>query len=519
MPKIGLLLLLLLLPALALAKGSLRRNALARTPPMGWMSWELFRCDVACAPDDDLCIGERMYKAQADALARGGYVSAGYVGIHLDDCWEEKHPPRDPKTGRLRANATRFPSGLKALGDYIHGKGASFGLYTAESPTTCGGYPASSAHEALDAETFAGWGVDYMKVDGCGPKDYYAGGYKAMGEALQASGRDIVYSCSWPAYINGGNESMQPFATFINDGCNLWRNWDDIQCNWGSLSSIIEHWGMYGEALVPYAGPGHWHDMDMLLVGAHCVTEDEERTQMAIWSISAAPLIMGNDLRNVSAASARILLNEHAIAVSQDPLGQMGRRLDAATSPTQVWARNLANGDVAVALYNAATATPVLPPFNAAAPGKVAWTHTTQGYYEACGGAAGDLGQFEGLTVAAAQQKCGANADCAGFSFEGGAGYYKSNANCGLTSSAGYEGYTRTAALPSGGGAAADITVDFATDLHKFGELDVFDIWAGESAGTFEGTYTAKQVPPHGTAFVRLSKKTSSSQEEEKKTK
>ena len=439
-----------------------------------------------------------------DALRDGGYVAAGYTGIHMDDCWEEKHPPRDPKTGRLRPNATRFPSGLAALGDYIHSKGATFGLYTAESPSTCGGYPASANNEALDAKTFAEWGVDYMKVDGCGPKDYYAGGYKAMGEALQASGRDIVYSCSWPACINGGNETKQPFATFINDGCNLWRNWNDIQCNWASLSSIIEHWGMYGEALVPYAGPGHWHDMDMLLIGAHCVTEDEEKTQMAIWSISASPLIMGNDLRNVSEASKAILLNKHAVAVSQDPLGQMGRRLDAESSPTQVWARNMANGDVAVALYNAANAPPVLPPYNTSAP--TSWTHTEGGYYEACGGAAGNLGQFSGLTVAKAQEKCGANADCAGFSFEDGAGFFKGNANCGLTKNAEYEGYTRTAAIPSGGGAPADITVDFAKDLHKFGKLNVFDIWAGASAGTFEGSYTAKQVPPHGTAFVRLSK-------------
>jgi hypothetical protein len=376
---------------------------------------------------------------------------------------------------------------------------------TAESPSTCGGYPASANSEALDAKTFAEWGVDYMKVDGCGPPGYYAGGYKAMGAALQNSGRDIVYSCSWPAYINHGNESVQPFATFINDGCNLWRNWDDIQCNWGSLSSIIEHWGMYGEALVPYAGPGHWHDMDMLLVGAHCVTEDEERTQMAIWSISAAPLIMGNDLRNVSDASKAILLNKHAVAVSQDPLGQMGRRLDAATSSTQIWARNMANGDVAVALYNAATATPVLPPFETGA--GVAWTHTTKGYYEACGGAAGDLGEFSGLTVAQAQQKCGANAECAGFSFQNGGGFYKGNANCGVTTNDDYDGYTRTAAIPSGGGASADITVDFAKDLRKFGPMDVFDIWAGASTGTYSGSYTAKQVPPHGTAFVRVSKK------------
>lgn len=144
-----------------------------------------------------------MYKSQTDALARDGYVEAGYTGIHMDDCWENKHPARDPATQELMPNATRFPSGLKALGDYMHSKGATFGLYTAESPSTCGGYPASANMESTDAKLFASWGVDYLKVDGCGPADYYAHGYQAMGAALEASGRDIVYSCSWPAYING----------------------------------------------------------------------------------------------------------------------------------------------------------------------------------------------------------------------------------------------------------------------------------------------------------------------------
>jgi len=191
-----------------------------------------------------------------------------------------------------------------------------------------------------------------MKVDGCGDLSYYEGGYKAMGAALEASGRDMVYSCSWPAYI-GSNESVKPFGEMIMDGCNLWRNWDDIQCDWDSLSSIIDYWGNWGSVLAPYAGPGHWHDMDMLLIGANCVTEAEERTQMAIWSISASPLIMGNDLRKVGDASKAILLNKDAIAVNQDPLGQMGIRLtESADEPLQLWARTLSDGSIAVAAYN-----------------------------------------------------------------------------------------------------------------------------------------------------------------------
>jgi alpha-N-acetylgalactosaminidase len=504
--------LLVTLTALAsIASTTFARNSLARTPPMGWMSWELFRCDVDCSTDPTSCISEKMYMGQTDALAENGYLEAGYTGIHMDDCWESKHPPRDPTTHKLAPNSTRFPSGLKALGDYMHGKGATFGLYTAESPTTCGGYPASANMEVLDAQTFAEWGVDYMKVDGCGSVNYYKGGYKAMGAALEASGRDIVYSCSWPAYINGGNESKQPFAEFINDGCNLWRNFYDIQCNWNSLSVIIEHWGEYGESLVPYAGPGHWHDMDMLLIGANCITEDEEKTQMAIWSISAAPLIMGNDLRNVSDESKSILLNKDAIAVNQDSLGQMGMRISNGNTPTQIWARNLGNGDVAVALYNSGGAKPILPPFRndskLCSPKNEPWTKTTGGYYEACGGAGGDLGQFSNLTVDEAKQKCCSNSMCAGFDYNNGNGFWKSNANCGITKAKNYVGYTRSSAIPSPVTSASDITVQFNDpNINLFGNIDVYDIWEGKSLGTFTNNYTAKNIKSHATAFLRLSK-------------
>ncbi len=498
--------------------GVASRNSLAKTPPMGWMSWELFRCDVDCSTDPDNCISETLYKAQTDALHKNKYIELGYTGIHMDDCWEEKNPPRDPNTGRLRPNSTRFPSGLKALGDYIHAKGATFGLYTAESPTTCGGYPASAPnHEKIDAETFASWGVDYLKVDGCGPKDYYKGGYKAMGEALEESGRDIVYSCSWPAYINNGNETIQPFNEFIMDGCNLWRNWHDIQCNWQSLSSIIDHWGDYGSSLVPYAGPGHWHDMDMLLIGGHCISEDEERTQMAIWAISAAPLIMGNDLRNVSVNSKNILLNKDAIAVNQDALGQMGLRLTkTADAPTQIWARNLENGDVAVALYNKDSAKTIEPPFDNSTCGtqQLQWVETTDGYYEACGGAKGNIGSFEGKSLKEVQSECCDNVECAGFSFnpKSGDGFYKNNANCGVTKSNMYIGYTRKSAIPipPSNRTTADITITFS-DVHLYGKIQVYDIWQQQLIGTFHNSYTSKNIPYHGTSFLRLSSLSASS--------
>ena len=511
----------LLAPAAEGAR-TLKRNSLSKTPPMGWMSWELFRCDTkSCGDNPDPatthCISEALYKGQTDALASGGFIDAGYKGIHMDDCWEQKDPKRDPTSGELVPEPTRFPSGMKALGDYMHAKGATMGLYTAESSSTCGGYPASANNEALDAKTFARWGVDYMKVDGCGPASYYKGGYAAMGAALQASGRDIVYSCSWPAYINGGNETLQPFGEFINDGCNLWRNWHDIQCSWGSLGSIIDHWGDYGPSLVPAAGPGHWHDMDMLLVGSHCVTEAEERTQMAVWSISASPLIMGNDLRNISAASKAILQNRDAIAVSQDALGQMGKRLASSSAggtpggaAAQVWARNLAGGDVAVALFNKGGGGGVIPPFPtpASCPADT-WTATTGSYHESCGGDGGNDGQFSNLTPAQAQANCCKDANCAGISITKGAtgsGFYKRNANCGITKSSTYDGYTRSSAIPSAPPTdVADVTVQFDDpEINLFGEVEVYDIWAQKSIGNFTGSYTAHSVAFHDSAFLRL---------------
>jgi len=233
----------------------------------------------------------------------------------------------------------------------MHAKGVKFGTYSDEGTQTCMGYPGTKGYEDVDAQTFAEWGVDYLKLDGChNDMQSYATGYPAVGTALQATGRDIVYSCSWAAYL-GGDETGKPFSDMVDAGCNLWRNWGDIQCNWDSLSSIIDHWGNFTEVLKASAGPGHWHDMDMLLIGNGCITIDEEKTQMALWSISASPLIMGNDLRSVPEASKAILQNIDAIAVSQDPLGKMGGRLGG-DEHQQVWARELTGGKVAVALYN-----------------------------------------------------------------------------------------------------------------------------------------------------------------------
>lgn len=466
---------------------------------MGWMSWEIFRCEVDCADYPNACINEDLYKAQTDALVAGGYLDAGYNGIHIDDCWMTTNPARDPVTHELTPNATRFPSGFKALGDYMHQKGVQFAIYTAESPTTCAGYPASAGNEQLDAQTFAGWGVDYLKVDGCGDNSYYPTGYPKMGAALQGSGRNISYSCSWPAYL-GDDETTKPWSAIIDSGCYLWRNWDDIQCSPASLFSIIDHWGQYGQFLASVAGPGHWNDADMLLIGNDCISDDEARTQLSIWSIIASPLIMGNDLRNVTASQRAILLNKEAIAVNQDALMQAGYRITPAGAQ-EVWARNLTGGAYAVGLLNKlGNAGPAEP--------CVAWNVTVNGYQEACGGGNGDLDCFSGQSLDTVLASCCSNPLCAGFSWleADQSGCTKANVDCGVVNATGYTGFSKPSFTPPTG-AAVDITLDLTTvGFGASTKVLVHDIWAQKDVGVYTGSYTAKQVPYHGTAFLKLTK-------------
>lgn len=476
--------LLFILSALVFSNGILA-NKLALSPPMGWMSWEMFRCDIDCSSNPNNCINENLYKSMTDALVSGGFLDAGYNGIHLDDCWMNLKPPRDSH-GKLFPNASRFPSGMKALGDYMHAKNVSFALYTAESPQTCAGYPASANNEVLDAQTFASWGVDYLKVDGCGDESYYPEGYAKMGDALRATGRDIVYSCSWPAYL-GNDESTKPFSSMIADGCNLWRNYDDIQCNWGSLAHIIDHWGDEGAVLQRFTGigtfGGHWHDPDMLLIGNDCITDDEARTQMAIWSISAAPLIMGNDIRSIGASQRAILLNKDAIAVDQDPAGIMGTRITPKGN-WEIWSRPLADGSVAVALYNKNGLDNICND----------WNETLGGYFDC---SAPNLGNFSGLTYQTAETNCCQLEGCVGFSFNAkdGSGYYKPDLNGGFVSNVAYVGYDRI-------GIALNITVSFDL-VGLYQNASVRDIWLQKDLGEFDSAFTA-EVPIHGTAFLLM---------------
>jgi len=299
-------------------------NGLALTPPMGWNSWNKFACNI----------NENLIKQIADSMAADGMMDAGYRYIIIDDCWMARG--RD-STGRLIADSTRFPDGIKALADYVHSKGLKFGIYEDRGTATCQGYPGSYGHEVIDAETFASWGVDYLKYDNCNAVGNLQTDYTNMHDALDTCGRPIVFSlCSW--------SFPGPWA--VNIG-NLWRTTDDIQDNWKRMISNMK----INADLAQYAGPGHWNDPDMLEIGNDGMTTSEYRTHFSLWAEMAAPLIAGNDLRTMTPAVKMILENKEVIAVDQDSLGIQGTPVWS-QGGLQIWNKLLQDGSHAVVLLN-----------------------------------------------------------------------------------------------------------------------------------------------------------------------
>lgn len=307
---------------------------LARTPPMGWNSWNKFGCDVS----------EALIKEIADAMVASGMKDAGYEYVVIDDCWQVD---RDAE-GNIVADPERFPSGMRALADYVHGKGLKFGLYSDAGMKTCQGRPGSRGYEFQDARTYAAWGVDYLKYDWCyHGKQNAEASYALMRQALEKAGRPIVLSiCEW-----GTN---QPWLWARGIG-HLWRTTGDIQDCW----DCKRDWGGMGvvhildlqDGLEAFAGPGGWNDPDMLEVGNGGMTVVEYRAHFSLWAILAAPLMAGNDLRAMSEEIRAILTNTEVIAADQDRLGRQGRRVRD-DGDLEVWARELADGSRAVVLFN-----------------------------------------------------------------------------------------------------------------------------------------------------------------------
>jgi len=341
---------LLVLLAIVVAVNSLD-NGLAKTPPMGWLQWERYRCIIDCDTYPKQCVSDGLFRRTADIMEADGYLKAGYNYVNIDDCWPEHARTED---GTLVADKKRFPNGIKELADYVHDKGLKLGIYTDFGTLTCGGYPGSIFHMQKDANTFADWGIDMLKVDGCySCNNLFHDGYETFGFWLNQTQRPILYSCSWPAYI----PKDKPYKE-IAKYCNIWRNYGDIQDSWGSVMSIINYNGDHQDEIIPYVSNGAYNDIDMLLIGDYSLSEDQSKTQFAMWSILAAPLFMSADLSSMKDWQKDILLNTEVIAVNQDPMGKMGRRFYKQNNQ-QNWVRDLADGGMAVAIMSTREDNPV----------------------------------------------------------------------------------------------------------------------------------------------------------------
>ncbi|WP_207434276.1 glycoside hydrolase family 27 protein [Sabulibacter ruber] len=309
---------------------------LAMTPPMGWNSWNKFACNV----------DEKLIRETADAMVSSGMKAAGYEYINIDDCW---HGDRD-SLGFIHPDPKRFPSGMKALADYVHSKGLKLGIYSDAGSQTCGGRPGSRGYEFQDAQQYAKWGIDYLKYDWCNTEGLKAeGAYKTIAAALRRAGRPVVLSiCEW------GNDKPWEWGPTVG---HLWRTTGDI---YNCFDCVEDHgtWKSWGvmqildkqEGLRQYAGPGHWNDPDMLEVG-NGMAVNQDRAHFTMWAMLAAPLIAGNDLRKMSKETVSILTDKEAIAVNQDKLGIQGFKY-AAKDSLETWFKPLDNDKWAVVFLN-----------------------------------------------------------------------------------------------------------------------------------------------------------------------
>ncbi|XP_078159583.1 alpha-galactosidase 3-like isoform X2 [Carex rostrata] len=304
-------------------------NGLALTPQMGWNSWNFFACKI----------NETLIRETADALVSTGLAKLGYNYVNIDDCWSNEK--RDK--GQLVPDSKNFPSGIKALSDYVHNRGLSLGIYSDAGVFTCQVRPGSLFHENDDAKLFALWGIDYLKYDNCynlGIKPIKR--YPPMRDALNSTGHEIFYSlCEW------GEDDPSLWAGNVG---NSWRTTDDITDTWESMTTIADQ----NDKWASYAGPGGWNDPDMLEVGNGGMTYAEYRSHFSIWALMKAPLLIGCDVRNMTSQTFEILSNKDVIAVNQDPLGVQGRKIHAEgkNNCSQVWAGPLSGKRVAVVLWN-----------------------------------------------------------------------------------------------------------------------------------------------------------------------
>lgn len=328
-------------------------DSLALRPPMGWNSWNVFGKNIS----------EQVIRETADAIVANGLKDAGFEYIVIDDIW---HGGRDSVTGILYADSVKFPSGMKALADYVHSKGLKFGIYSDAGTLTCGDMPGSFGYEEKDAQLFASWGVDFLKYDYCYCPDLPSTNndykmaisrYKAMGDALKATGRPILYSiCEW------GPRS--PWLWGKEVGGHMWRTSYDVADIWDKPRNESSPIGILTSIdvmanLGRFSGPGGWNDPDMLVIGLNNTgyikgggcTETEYRTQINMWCMFSAPLMIGCDVRNMDTVTRSLLLNKDLIAIDQDELGRQGYRVYSRNG-LEAWKKPLSGNRYAIALFN-----------------------------------------------------------------------------------------------------------------------------------------------------------------------
>lgn len=321
---------------------------LTPTPPMGWNNWSYYGCDIS----------EETVLANARALVSSGLAAKGYDTVTTDDCWMTHTRDAD---GNLVPDPTRFPHGMAYVGEQLHAMGLKFGIYEDAGTATCGGYPGSYGHMKQDADLFAKWKVDYLKLDGCNvpvptgqsADDVYHKLYGDMSQALLDTGRPIVYSVSAPAYFEGEKDWHHVISWSAEVG-NLWREGADVAMESSSARgkwASIKYNYAYNVPLADLQSPGRWNDPDFLLAGQSRLTGDEIRSQMSLWSVMAAPLISSTDLTKASPEALAVLGNKDVIAVDQDAKGLQGRIVQQGDG-YDVLSKPLANGDRAVALFN-----------------------------------------------------------------------------------------------------------------------------------------------------------------------
>ncbi|TWP34101.1 NEW3 domain-containing protein [Leekyejoonella antrihumi] len=328
-------------------------NGLAPTPPMGWNDWSYYQCNIS----------EALILKQAKALVTTGLAKKGYNTVTIDDCWMAGTRAVD---GSLQANPKLFPDGMAYVANKIHAMGLKFGIYEDAGTNTCGGYPGSWGHYTQDADTFASWGVDYVKLDGCNVPNVagqtaaqtYVKAYDQFSKALVDTGREIVFSDSAPAYFQGGPD-WQTVIAASSKVANLWREGADTalgQESGAAKWSAIAYNYSYNVGLGQYAGPGHFNDPDFLLAGDSGLSDTEMQSQVSLWAEMAAPLISSTDLTQLSAAALSILGNARVVAVDQDALGAQGHIIQQGDG-YDVLTKPLANGDVSVVLFNKSNAS------------------------------------------------------------------------------------------------------------------------------------------------------------------